>query len=332
MPSLSVRMYSIVFLGIATLIGIATFFLVPESTVSGDYFSVLEPAEPIEVIDEFVPLAFTFTPPSSKFGAFVDGNFWLVLRTSDPAALEKRVEPIMAPFYPREVPNLFTNDAANAVRFGESDFAMDHTHSFSGYAYLSPSDVFDGEYEARLLYMRVEEGKTPQQLGESAPFSVSVKRVFNLQHNLIIGQQPTEIQKKGDEWALMTLNMRATSGDITVRALEIGAPSVRRVSDAVTSLSLYDTRTGEKVSTLTDTKISALTLERFTVYVLDTPLVVNSQFTRTFEVRATVDESLLHTDRSVLFALVRVYGINSENQKTAESTPDIGVRVSLPRI
>jgi hypothetical protein len=88
--------------------------------------------------------------------------------------------------------------------------------------------------------------------------------------------------------------------------------------------------TGEKVSTLTDTKVSALTLERYTVYVLDTPFVANSQFTRTFELRATVDESLLHTDRSILFALVRMYGINIENQKTAESISDVGVRISLP--
>jgi hypothetical protein len=331
MPQLTLRQYVSVFFGIVVLIGIVTFILTAEPSPSSNFFDVQEPIDAIEVVDEFVPLSFTFTPPSAEFGAFAEGNFWLLLRATHTPTDGKTTEPILAPFYPREIPRLFTNDGMNTVRFGEKDFALDRTHEFSGYAYISPSDVFDGTYEGRILFMKTEEGKSPQHLGESGSFTVSIKRVFNLQHNLIVAQQPTAIQKKGEEWTLMSLNVRAASSDITLRALELGAPSVRRIPDAITSLALYDTSTGEKVSTLTDTKISALTLERYTVYVLDTPFVVNSQFTRTFELRATVDESLLLTDRSIQFALVRMYGINTEQQKTAESTPDIGVRILLPR-
>lgn len=331
MPILTIRQYGAVFLGIIALIGVAVYLLKSAPALSREEFVIEEPSEPIEVHDEFIPLRFTFTPSSLYYGSFAEGNFMLFMTPTAPGPDGKEMAPVSARIYPREIPRLTFNDGDNVVRFGEKDFAMDETHSFSGYAYISPSDVFDGEYSARILYVKTEEGRSPKELGQSPDFSITVKRTFNLQHSLMVAQVPTEVRQKDTEWPLMTLNLRAVSSDIEVRALELGAPSVRRVSDAIVSLALYDTKTGEKLSTLTDTKISAATIERYTIYVLDTPLVTNSQFTRSVEVRAVIDPTLLRNDPTIQFALVRMYGINTDSQKIAESVSDIGVRIQLPQ-
>ncbi len=331
MPILTVRQYGAVFLGIMALLGVAVYLLKSAPALSREEFVVQEPSDTAEINDEFLSLRFTFTPSSLFYGSFAEGNFLLLLTPIDAGQDGAKATPVSARIYPREIPKLTFNDGENVVRFGEKGFAMDETHSFSGYAYISPSDVFDGEYSARILYVKTEEGRSPKELGQSPDFRVTVKRTFNLQHSLIVAQLPTDVRKKGLEWPLMTLNIRAVSGDVAVRALELGTPSVRRVSDAITSLALYDAETGELLSTLTDTKISAATLERYTVYVLDTPLVANAQFTRSIEVRAVIDEVLLQNDPLLQFALVRLYGVNTDKQKIAESVADIGVRVQLPQ-
>ena len=114
-------------------------------------------------------------------------------------------------------------------------------------------------------------------------------------------------------------SLRSITDDITLRALEIGKATNHRIPDSIQSISLYDADTGGKVSDLTDLKMNALTIEQFTPFVVDTPVVIAGGAVRNFELRAIVDASKISNQEiDNEFFIPRIYGINSANEKFAE--------------
>lgn len=310
--------------GIVVLVLVGTIFLFFRDNTSGgvDTWNVTVPADGFVAKDEFIPVSFSYTAPSSIYGKFVDGNFSIALS----GGKDNKVH--ILPLYPREIPNLFESDGINVVRFGDV-FAINKEHTFSGYAYLSPL-IFDGKYDARFVFDRTEEGKSPTVLSQSKSRKFEVKRIFQTRHSLAVSPLSASAMPHGDGMVtLLRFSISAPSDAVEFRALEMGAKSVRRIPDAVVSLALYDEETGKLLSTLTDAKLSAQTLERYTVYVLDTPFAVDPKKPIVLELRARVDAAKLGNGRIISFNIPRLYGINSEEQKIAEQVT-LSVSFKIP--
>lgn len=311
--SVSSKNYLIAFVIVmACLLGAVVFFYSSNRSGTAELWEIELPGREYVAKDEFVPISFTYTPSSAVLGNTREGNFWIVLVGEEDETMH------VLPVYPREIPNLIERDAVNVVHFGSAEFPMNTPHTFSGYAYLSPL-IFNGTYTTRIVFGRTEEGKSPVILSQGEERSLNVERTFQTRKSLLATSRSTAIKKNSDDtYTLLQFSLSAAVDDVMLRAFEAGVPGIRRVPDPIMTLSLYDAKTGEKVSDLTNMKLSAQTIEQFTPYVLDAELMIHPHETRELELRAVVDESRLDSNGNVSFSIPRLYGINTEQFKIAE--------------
>lgn len=304
--------FAIIMIG---LMGIVAYFHFQNQNSVNESWIVDAPTDGHVAKDEFIPISFKYTPSSSVLGNSSQGNFWLILINKKDGSKN------ILPFYPREIVGLIERNAVNAVHFGSKEFEMNTEHVFSGYAYLSPL-IFDGEYSARLAFGRTEEGKSPTVLSEDEERIVTVSRMFQTRKSLIATTLSNEIKKNPDgSYTLLQFSLKAAVDDILFRGFEAGIQGIRRVPDPVISLALYDSKTGKKVSDLTNTKLGASTIEQFTPYVLDSELMIRPGVAENLELRASIDIARLSSNRDVSFSIPRLYGINTEQHKIAEQVP-----------
>ena len=315
LESISSKTYIRAFVFIAiVLVGIASMSTFSAPTVS-DAWTVDLPATDYVAHDEFIPVSFSYTPGSGLTSGSRDGNFSILLES------KKNGTKTLLPLYPRELSSLIERDAANAVHVGGKEYPLGVAHTFSGVAYLSPL-AFDGDYVARVVFAKTEEGKSPSIISQDVGRPFVIKRTFQTRKSLDARALSQDVRKNSDgTYTILRFSLGAVVDDVLFRGFEAGVPGIRRVPDPVMSLVLYDAKTGQKISDLTNTKVGAQTIERFTPYVLDSDVLIQVGQPRELELRAVIDSQRLDSNGNISFTIPRLYGINTEQHKVAEQVP-----------
>jgi hypothetical protein len=277
-----------------------------------DSWVVLAPEEGYVAYDEFVPVDILVRMNQGSRDEDLAGTFWIVVPTDD--------ETHLLPFIPREI-GVYANEQVDPVVFGANGFKYGTDQRLTGYAYLSPL-IFDGTYQARLAFGHFggEDRETPLVYSQSDTFPLTVERIFQTRKSLEASKVTASSVKLEDGTTrLLRFSLQSTVDDIVLRALEMGKTTNHRIPDAIQSIALYDADTGGKISDLTDLKMNARTIEQFTPFVLDTPVVIASGEARNLELRAVVDVSKISNQEiDNEFFVPRIYGINSANEKIVE--------------